>query len=291
MTSEPALELQGVTKRYRGFALKNVTFSVPRGYVCGLIGPNGAGKTTIIKLIMNLVRRDAGDIRVFGLDNRRDEVAVKSRIGFVYDTPGFWDDRTLRAQRAVLGPFYPSWNDATFDRLASRFDLPMGQRFGKLSRGTKMKFALAMALSHDADLLILDEPTAGLDPVFRREFLQALAGLLQDEGKTVLFSTHITSDLDRIADYVTFVRRGEIAFSLPRTELLDSWGVVRGDAAALRGIDSAIVRGRRAGRFGTDVLVSDARQAARTAGPTAVIDRPSLEDIMVLMAGEGGHAA
>jgi ABC-2 type transport system ATP-binding protein len=291
MTADFALELRGVTKHYRRFALADVSFSVPRGYVCGLIGPNGAGKTTIIKLIMNLVRRDGGEIRVFGLDNRRDEVAVKSRVGFVYDSPGFWDDRTLERQRRVLGPFYPGWNDRTFDRLAGEFELPMRQTFGKLSRGTKMKFALAMALAHDADLLILDEPTAGLDPVFRREFLRRLSGLLQDERKSVLFSTHITSDLDHIADYVTFVNRGAVAFSLPRTELLDTWGVVRGDEPAVRGLDPAIVRGRRSGRFGTEVLVSDARAAARTAGPAAVIDRPSLDDVMVLMAGESDHAS
>jgi ABC-2 type transport system ATP-binding protein len=291
MTPDHALELRGLTKRYRRFTLRDVSFSVPRGYVCGLVGPNGAGKTTIIKLIMNLVRRDAGEIRVFGLDNRADEVAVKSRIGFVYDSPGYWDDRTLETQRRVLGPFYPTWNDRTFDRLAAEFELPMRQAFGKLSRGTKMKFALAMALSHGADLLIMDEPTAGLDPVFRREFLRRLSGLLQDEGKSVLFSTHITSDLDRIADYITFVNRGEVAFSLPRTELLDTWAIVRGDEPALRGLAPAIVRGRRAGRFGTEVLVSDAREAARTAGPAAVVDRPSLEDIMVLMAGESDHAS
>jgi ABC-2 type transport system ATP-binding protein len=127
--------------------------------------------------------------------------------------------------------------------------------------------------------------------VFRREFLQRLSALLLDEGKSVLFSTHITSDLDRIADYVTFVNRGEIAFSLPRTDLLDTWAVVRGDEPSLRGLDPAIVRGRRAGRFGTEVLVSDARAAARTAGPSALVDRPSLEDVMVLMAGEAAHAA
>jgi ABC-2 type transport system ATP-binding protein len=291
MTPDCALELRGVTKRYRRFALADVSFSVPRGYVCGLVGPNGAGKTTIIKLIMNLVRRDAGEITVFGLDNRRDEVAVKSRIGFVYDSPGFWEDRTLETQRRVLGAFYPAWNDRTFDRLAAEFELPMRQTFGKLSRGTKMKFALAMALAHDADLLILDEPTAGLDPVFRREFLQRLSGLLLDEGKSVLFSTHITSDLDRIADYITFVNRGAVAFSLPRTELLDTWAVVRGDEPALRLLDPAIVRGRRKGRFGTEVLVSDARAAAGTAGPAAVVDRPTLEDVMVLMAGEPDHAS
>jgi ABC-2 type transport system ATP-binding protein len=291
MTPDYALELRGVAKRYRGFAIKDVSFSIPRGFVCGLIGPNGAGKTTIIKLIMNLVRREAGEIRVLGLDNRRDEVAVRSRIGFVYDTPGFWDDQSLDAHRRALGLFYPAWSNETFERLAAEFRLSLGQKFGKLSHGMKMKFALAMALSHDADLLILDEPTAGLDPVFRRELLQRLSALLQDEKKSVLLSTHITSDLERVADYIVFVRRGEIAFSLPRTELLDAWAVVRGDPGVLGRLNPALVRGHRAGACGLEVLVSDGRAAGREAGASAVVERPTLDDVMVLMAGEARHAA
>jgi ABC-2 type transport system ATP-binding protein len=291
MSADYALELRGVRKTYRGFALKDVSFTLPRGYIGGLVGPNGAGKTTIIKLIMNLVRRDAGEIRVFGLDNERDEVAVKSRIGFVYDTPGFWGDQRLDVQGRILGAFYSSWSRETFERLAGEFGLPLDKKFGTLSHGMKMKFALAMALSHGADLLLLDEPTAGLDPVFRRELLQRLSALLLSEQKSVLLSTHITSDLERIADYITFVRRGEIAFSLPRTELLDAWGIVRGDERMLERLDASIVRGRRTGSFGVEVLVSDAVAARREVGSSAIIDRPTLDDVMVLMAGEARHAA
>jgi ABC-2 type transport system ATP-binding protein len=291
MSADFALELHGVGKRYRGFRLDDVSFTLPRGYIGGLIGPNGSGKTTIIKLIMNLVRRDAGEIRVFGLDNRRDGVAVRSRIGFVYDVPGFWDDQPLALHRRALGAFYPRWSDATFDRLAGEFGLPLDKKFKTLSAGMKTKFALAMALAHEADLLIMDEPTAGLDPVFRRELLQRLSAILQDEGKSILFSTHITSDLERVADFITFVRNGRIAFSMPRHELFDAWAIVRGDLAALGRLDPATVKGMRQRSTGAEALVSDAAAARRALGASAVIERPRLDDVMVLMEGEAADAA
>jgi len=291
MTSDYALEVTGLCKRYKGFALKNVTFQLPRGYIGGLIGPNGAGKTTIIKIIMNLVRPSAGAVKVFGLDHRADEVEVKSRIGFVYDVPGFWGDMSLDAHRRALGPFYSRWSDETFDRLASEFALPLKKHFKALSHGMQTKFALVMALSHDADLLIMDEPTAGLDPLFRRELLQRLSALLQDEGKSVLFSTHITSDLARIADFITLIRNGEVAFSLPKDELLDRWAVTKGDAAMLARIDPAILRGSRRRAFGVEALVSDVSALRHALGPEAVVDKATLDDVMVLMTGEDAHAA
>jgi ABC-2 type transport system ATP-binding protein len=291
MTADLALELRGVRKTYPGFLLNDVSFTLPRGYIGGLIGPNGSGKTTIIKLIMNLVRREAGEIRVFGLDNLRSEVEVKSRIGFVYDVPGFWDDQSLDSQRRALGAFYPGWSDETFHRLAREFGLPLDQKYKALSHGAKTKFALAMALSHGADLLIMDEPTAGLDPVFRRELLKRLSALLQDEGKSVLFSTHITSDLERVADYVTFVRAGEIVFSLARDQLLDRWAIVRAEPQVIGEIDPRLVKGRRTRAFGVEALVSDAEAARRAVGSRGVVDRVSLDDVMVLMAGEARHAA
>ena len=254
-------------------------------------GPNGSGKTTIIKLIMNLIRREAGEIRVFGLDNRKAEIEVKSRIGFVYDVPGFWDDQSLDSQRRALGAFYPRWSDETFHRLAREFALPLDKKYKALSHGAKTKFALAMALSHGADLLIMDEPTAGLDPVFRRELLKRLSALLQDEGKSILFSTHITSDLERVADVITFIRGGEIVFSLTRDELLDGWAVVRGDEQVIRELDPGLLKGLRHRAFGVEALVSDGDAARRVVGSRAVVDRITLDEVMVLMAGENRHAA
>ena len=289
--TEHALEVTGLRKRYRGFALEDVSFALPRGYVMGLIGPNGAGKTTIIKLIMNLVSRQAGEIKVFGLDNRRDEVAVRSRIGFVYDVPPLLDDTTLERHRRAIAPFYPTWSDATFERLAREFELPLDKKVKALSHGMRTKFALVLALSHDADLLVLDEPTSGLDPVFRRELLRRLVALLQDEGKSVLFSTHITSDLERVADYITFIRDGTIVFSLTKDEIRENWGVVKGDETVVAQVAVGTRHGVRRGPYGVEVLTSDINGARRRCGEGTVIDRASLEDIMVLMSQEGGRAA
>jgi len=291
MTADLALDLRGVRKSYPGFTLKDVSFALPRGVIGGLIGPNGSGKTTIIKLIMNLIRREAGEIRVFGLDNRAAEVEVKSRIGFVYDVPGFWDDQSLDSQRRALGAFYPRWSDETFHRLAGEFDLPLDKKYKALSHGAKTKFALAMALSHGADLLIMDEPTAGLDPIFRRDLLRRLSALLQEEGKSILFSTHITSDLERVADVITFIRGGEIVFSLTRDELLDGWAIVRGDDRVVRELDPRVVRGVKHRAFGVDALVSDGAAVRRALGARAVVDKVTLDDVMVLMTGEARHAA
>jgi ABC-2 type transport system ATP-binding protein len=291
MTPDHALELRGVRKSYRNFTLRDVSFTLPRGVIGGLIGPNGSGKTTIIKLIMNLVRREAGEIRVFGLDNRKAELAVKSRIGFVYDVPGFWDDQSLDSQRRALGAFYPSWSDETFHRLAAEFGLPLDKKYKALSHGAKTKFALAMALSHGADLLIMDEPTAGLDPIFRRDLLRRMSALLQEEGKSILFSTHITTDLERVADIITFIRGGEIVFSLTRDELLDGWAVVRGDGGVVRELDPHLVKGLTRRPYGVEVLVSDGDAARRAVGSRAVVDKVTLDDVMVLMSGEAQRAA
>ena len=227
--SENALEIRGLGKAYPGFALKDVSFAVPRGYVMGLIGPNGAGKTTIIKLVMNLISRGAGDVEIFGLDSLAHEAEVKSRIGFVYDEPCFPHDATARDMGWAIGPFYPGWREERYRSLIGEFGVPESRKFKKLSQGMQMKLALALALSHDADLILMDEPTAGLDLGFRRELLDHLSAILEDERKSVLFSTHVTSDLERIADFVTFIRDGELVFTLPKDELRDEWGIVKGN--------------------------------------------------------------
>lgn len=277
---ENVLEIQGLRKEYEGFTLKDVSFHIPRGYIMGLIGPNGAGKTTVIKLIMNVIAPDAGEIRVFGLDNRKDEVAIKSRIGFVYETPDFYNSLSLRRIKSVIAPFYAGWDDGLFHSLAAKFDLPLKKAFRKLSRGMKMKFSLALALSHGADLIIMDEPTSGLDPVFRRELLKLLSGFIQDEGKSVLFSTHITSDLEKIADYVTFIRKGEIVFSSAKDEIMENWAIVKGGNELLDDESRLLFRGVRRSEFGFEALTSDVGKARRHFHTEVLIEKASLEDIM-----------
>jgi ABC-2 type transport system ATP-binding protein len=284
------LEIQSLNKDYGDFKLKDISFALPQGYIMGLIGPNGAGKTTVIKLILNLLQRDEGRIKVLGLDNVDDEVAVKSRIGFVHDTPYFYEPLTLKSIRATVAPFFKDWDDGLFFRLLREFDLPARKLFRKLSRGMKMKFALAVALSHQADFIILDEPTSGLDPVFRRELLTRLSALIQDEKKSVLFSTHITSDLERIADYITFIHNGRIVFSNARDEVLEKWAVVKAGNDLLNDDSRKFFRGIRKREFGFEALTSNAAEARRRFAGNAVIEKASLEDIMYYTTRGGNRA-
>jgi len=277
-----ALEIDGVGKRYKGFALSEVSLRLPRGYIMGLIGPNGAGKTTLIKLILNLVRRDGGAIRVFGLDNLADEAAVKARIGFVPDEPRYHDDARLGELASAVAPFYAKWDEGRFRRLAGEFELPLEKKFKKLSHGTKTKFALAVALSHGAELVLLDEPTTGLDPVFRRRLLDTLAGLLQDERSSVLFSSHITTDLERTADFVTFLKDGRVVFSDRMDRLAEEWAVVKGGREMLDADARAFLQGVRVRPHGFEGLTSRVDEARQRFANGFVIERASLDDIMVL---------
>jgi len=288
---EYALEIRGVGKQYKGFALRDVSFSLPRGYVMGLIGPNGAGKTTLIKLILNLVSRSSGGIRVFGLDNIAHETGIKARIGFVPDEPRYHEDITLARLKAATAPFYPGWSDRRFEELAAAFALPMNKQFKKLSHGTKTKFALALALSHGAELVLLDEPTMGLDPVFRRELLGLLAGLLQDERVSILFSTHITADLERTVDFITCLIDGRVVFTRHKDEVLATFGVVKGGREMLDEETRALFDGVRVNPHGFEALTSRVDEVRRRFGDRAAIERATLDDVMVLMGKGASHAA
>jgi len=284
-----ALEIESVEKRYKGFTLKDVSLQLNQGYIMGLIGPNGAGKTTLIKLILNLIRRDGGAIRVFGLDNLADEAEIKSRIGFVPDEPRFHDDATLESVASAVAPYYATWDQKRFATLAGEFELPLKKNFKKLSHGTKTKFSLALALSHGAELVLLDEPTTGLDPVFRRRLLDMLRRLLEDERTSVLFSSHITADLERTADFVTFVKDGRVVFSNPMDQVAQSWAVVKGGRETLDSDARAFLDGVRVREHGFEGLTSRADEARRHFGNGYVIEHASLDDIMLLFGKEGSH--
>ena len=285
-----AIEIKGLRKGYKGFTLEDVSFDVPQGYIMGLIGPNGAGKTTIIKLIMNLIRRDAGEVRVFGLDNLRHEPEVKARIGFVYDVPRFHDDVPLGVIASAMAPFYEKWDPALFRHLLEEFELSPKTTFKKLSHGQKMKFSLALALAHDADLILMDEPTSGLDPVFRFELLERLRALIQNERKTVLFSSHITTDLERVADHITFIHEGRIVFSEAKDEVLETWGVVKAGPDVLQAADVPGSRGVKRTDYGVEVLTSNLAAARAELGGRAVYDKATLEDIMFYISRGNAHA-
>jgi ABC-2 type transport system ATP-binding protein len=285
-----ALDLSHVGRRYKGFALDDVCLAVPAGTIMGLVGPNGAGKTTLIKLILNLIRRHAGEIRVFGRDNIRREAEVKARIGFVHETPHFVEDVTLKDLKSAIAPFYAKWDETLFRSLAGEFGLPLDKKFKALSHGMKMKFQIALALSHEADLLVMDEPTSGLDPVFRRELLERLSGILQDERKAILFSTHITTDLERTADSITFLHQGRVVFSLPKDDIRDRWGLVKGPNDLLTAETRGLFKGLRQTSLGFEALADDLPAVCRAFDSRVAIDRATIEDIMLFIEGRDAHA-
>jgi len=278
----PVLEIKDLEKRYTGFALDKISFTLEAGYIMGLIGPNGAGKTTTIKLIMNLLKRDGGEILLFGQDygNAIEERRIKDRIGFIYEDNFYYEDLTLREMKGLIAPFYSSWDEKTYKNFLSDFGLPETKKIKELSKGMKVKFSLVIALSHNADLLILDEPTSGLDPLIRREVLDLLSALIQDENKAVLFSTHITSDLEKSADFITLLKDGKVVFTTAKDSLLDTYGIVKGPRELLAGERSGLFLGTKENQFGFEGLVKDRIKARDLLGGKVVIEKPSLEDLI-----------
>lgn len=275
------LEIEDLCKNYQGFSLKNVSFKLPRGFIMGFIGPNGAGKTTTIKLIMNLIKRDKGQIKVCELDNITQEKSIKKQIGFVYDENHWYEELTPEEMKKIIAPFYPGWDENAFYRHIKGFELPLHKKIKTLSKGMKMKYSLALALSHHAELLLMDEPTSGLDPVFRSELLDLLREYLADENKGVLFSTHVTSDLDKIADYVTLLDRGEVLFSLSREVLMEKSALVKGEKKYLDSEMRQDLLGLRESSFGFEALTRDAAKIRRRFNDAVLIERPTLEEIML----------
>ena len=222
-----AIEVKNLRKEYKDFTLNDISFSLPTGYIMGFVGQNGAGKTTTIRLMLNMTDRAGGEISLLGMDNLRDEQRIKQDVGVVLDEPFFVNHWSVREVEQVLKPFYFNWNRALYKQYADQFRLPLDKKVKDLSRGMRMKLMLAVAMSHEAKLLILDEPTSGLDPVARDELLQILSDYI-DEEKSILFSTHNTTDLERIADYITLIDNGNIFYSGTKDDLIDSYRVVKG---------------------------------------------------------------
>ena len=275
------IEVKNLCKNYKDFKLDNVSFSLERGYVMGFIGTNGAGKSTTIKAMMNLIKRNSGDIKLFGLDNIKDEVQIKDKIGFVYDENFYCEELNIENMKALVKPFYSKWNEDTFKKYLKLFDLDPKKKIRKLSKGMKTKFSLAIALSHEAELIIMDEPTAGLDPVFRREILEILHDLIEDENKGIFFSTHITSDLEKIADYITFIENGKIVFSKSKEEIDDNYCMVRGNKGDIHRLDKSLLIGYKENAFGFEALTKKKRVVNELLGNSVIIEKASLEDIMV----------
>jgi ABC-2 type transport system ATP-binding protein len=274
------LEIRNLTKSYGTFALQNVDLDVPSGTITGLVGANGAGKSTLLKLVLGLLPPDGGEIRIFGQDALCDSRYLRQRVGFVQECPTLYSHLRVPELGRMVAGFYATWNEATFRRLCSIFELPLKKPFSKLSQGTRMKTALTLALSHEADLLLLDEPTSGLDPLVRREVLDLLLEVIQDEKKAVLFSTHITSDLDRIADHVAFLKNGRLVLAGTKDELLESWALVKGGEDLLSGPLKDRCRGGQRTEVGLTLLCEGAETLGGMLPDHALQERPTLEDLV-----------
>ena len=277
------LEVENLYKHYDGFSLRQIGFRLPRGSIMGLIGGNGAGKTTTIKLILNQTHRDMGEIRLFGLDVKEYEEEVKKELGVVLDEGFFNPSFRPRQIAAILRPIYEKWDDALFTQYLRRFELPENKPMKEYSRGMKMKLSIATALAHKPRLLIMDEPTSGLDPIVRAEILDVFRDFIQEEDNGILLSSHITSDLEKVADYITFLHKGKLLLSEEKDVLMERCAVARFPASRLEQLDSRLLTGLSQGSFGCEALVTDRRSFAR-AYPEIQLENAALEEIMRFMA-------
>ena len=276
---ENALEVKNLCKSYGDFSLSSVSFTLPAGGVMGFVGQNGAGKTTTIRCILNMAVRTDGEIKIFGLDNIRDELAVKEDVAVVFDEIFFVDSWHLREVEAVIKGFYSNWDSQQYNGYLKKFELSPEKRVKELSRGMKMKLMLAVALSHGAKLLILDEPTSGLDPVARDELLDILREYVSDGERGVFFSTHITSDLERIADFITLIDHGKIYYTGTKDGLLEHFCIVKGNKEDL----SDELRKKIIGISMTSVGFNGMIRSSDKEGlpDTVTVEHPAIDEILV----------
>ena len=277
-----AIEIKGLTKRYKDFALEGLDLTLPMGCVLGLVGANGAGKSTTIRLIMDAMERDGGTVEVLGVDNQSQEFQkVKEEVGVVLDETCVPEFITARQLGKIMADTYRNWEQDAYERWLDKFQLPGNKKFKEYSRGMTMKLGIAAALSHRARLLLLDEATSGLDPMVREELLEVFADFAAQDGHAVLISSHIVSDLEKICDYVAFLEKGRLVLCEEKDVLLDRYGILKCGREDLKRVDPATLHGVRLGQYGAEALV-DRDRAPRD----MVVDRATLEDIILHLAKE-----
>ena len=274
------LEVIGLNKSYGDFSLSNITFSLPEDCITGFIGVNGAGKTTTLRSILRLTTNTSGTIKLFGLDMKKHERELKDRIGVVMDDGGFYDELTMSEMKNVIAPAYSSWSEQDYKSYMDRFSLNPKQKINTLSKGMRMKYALALALSHKAELLIMDEPTSGLDPLIRSQLLTILTGYMKEGGKGVFFSTHITSDLEKVADMLIMIDHGKIVFQEEKDTLLESYRVVKGDTKDLNQENRKLFQNIKTTDFGFTGITNQIKKVQECLSGI-VVERPTIEDIML----------
>lgn len=271
-----SIEIKNLSRRFSRFTLDRVSFSVPKGAVVGFIGENGAGKSTTIKAVLGLLKKDGGEIKVLGEDPYKMKPQTKEKIGVVFDSMPFPPSLTAAQLDKVLKGIYKSWDSKIFYSYLNRFGLPAANKLSSYSKGMEMRLSIAAALSHSPELLVLDEPTGGLDPVMRSEILDILLEFMQDENHSVLMSTHITSDLEHIADYICFIHNGRIVFFEERNKMLEKYRILKCTDEQLASVDKTDIVGLRKGRFTNEILT-----AAADKYPDITADTASIDDIMV----------
>ena len=279
---KPLLEIKNLTYRYPSFALENVSFSIPGGTIMGLVGENGAGKTTMIRTILGTIRPDAGEIRFQGRVLTEENKSLKNDIGVVFDNLSFYGNLNATQAARITANVYSNWDQAYFETLLQKFRLEPKKKLRAYSSGMKMRLSLILALSHHPKLLLLDEPTSGIDPVVRDEMMELFLDFIQDEEHAILFSTHITSDLEKVADYVTFLHNGKMMLSIAKDTLLYEYGIVRCSKAAFDAVvNKANVLSWMKKEYEWDILVSN-RRTVQEQFPDIVVDVPTLEEILLM---------
>ena len=283
---ENAIEIKDLTKKYDGFTLDSISFAVPKGCIMGFIGQNGAGKTTTIRALLNIIKTDGGTINMLGLDHIKDEYTIKEQIAAVFDEIPFHESFNAHQVNIMFRGLYSNWNEQQFFSYLDRFSLPRKKKIAKFSKGMKMKLQIATALSHGAKLLIMDEATTGLDPVVRNEILDIFREYIQDEDHSILMSSHITSDLEKIADCVTFIDRGKILLTGFKDEILERHAVMKCTKADFEAIPDETYVSARVNAFGAEVMVADVSTVKRQY-PDGTFDRTTLEEIMLFYVNQG----
>jgi len=291
MTMTNILTLENVNKKYEksNFSIRNISFSLPEGSILGFIGENGSGKSTTMNCILNVLRKDSGKIEIFGKEMSDEDTDIRENIGVVYDSNNFPEHLTAEQLADIFEKIYSKWDNACFEEYMQRFSLPKSQKIKTYSRGMSMKLAIAVALSHESKLLILDEPTSGLDPIMRDEILDVLLEFVKQENHSILLSSHITSDLEKIADYIVFIHDGEIILNKTKDELIYEYGVIRCSENDFTCIATEDILSYMKKDYQIDVLVSD-RKLMKKKYKNLIVDNVSLDEMMLLMVrGEGNE--
>ncbi len=278
---ENILEINNLCKKYESFELQNVNLCVPKGMIMGLIGENGAGKTTTIKSILNIIKADSGNIKVFNLDIKDNDEEIKEDIGVVLDDCFLSEYLTPLDINKIMKNIYKKWDEQIYFKYIDSFKLPKNKISKDFSNGMKMKLKIAVALSHHPKLLILDEPTSGLDPVARSEILDIFQEFIQDEEHAILVSSHITTDLEHIADYITFINEGKIVFTRPKDELLENYGIVKCGEKEFNTIEKNDYIKYKKNRYEYEILVEN-KVEFKKKYDIEVIDKPTIEEIMLI---------